>query len=251
MDITSDNYTAKPTLENRRGRTVPIPFRRRNRGLHGERSPFRVPFLPRGRIVHARSRTVTFRPRPAPPQGTVPPETDGAPVPVRAHGVVPVQAETLPVAVRREAVLLQASVGGVPPHPQEDPVRAEQHQEQPLELLPERHVDDEVDARVDGDEQVAGFDHVVERVGVEVAHVLVEALDQVDEEGEEVAREEDGHHYDQHHGQADFSALVSGEARPFSVGLAYLREAQNHARTRRLLSGGTISNVTRLNPKQF
>lgn len=58
------------------------------------------------------------------------------------------------------------------PAAQPHAAREEQLEEQPLELLTEYHVDDEVHGRVDGDQQVADLDHLVHRDAVErLGHV--------------------------------------------------------------------------------
>lgn len=76
----------------------------------------------------------------------------------------------MPVTVGYETVVV--SVRGIPAAA-EQWIVAEQHQEQPLELLAENNIDDEVDAGIDGDQQVAGLYHDRQ------VYVYVEGVDDV------------------------------------------------------------------------
>lgn len=102
---------------------------------------------------------------------------------------------------------------------------AEQYQEQSLELITEYHVDDEVNTRVNGHQQVAGVDQVGGHVGVQ-GLLQLERLYYVDDEGEQVAHEEDGHHAQEHRRQADLALLQPGEALPLLVRLQHLQQRQ-------------------------
>lgn len=84
---------------------------------------------------------------------------------------------------------MSGPVGGIPASP-EQRIVTEQYQKQSLELVTEYHIDDEVNARVNGHQQVAGVDQV-DYVEVDVQ---LEGLDDVDDEREQIAHEEHGHY---------------------------------------------------------
>lgn len=122
-------------------------------------------------------------------------------------------ARGLAVVVDRGAA--DAAVGPVPAaHPHAP--REEQLEEQPLELLAEYHVDDEVHGRVDGDQQVADFDQLVHRDAVErLGHVRYERP--------HVAQQEHDDHAQQHGGQPDLLLLQPRQPLPFPVGQSHLQ----------------------------
>lgn len=68
------------------------------------------------------------------------------------------ETHALPVAVRDEAVVVTSGFWGISAYGAEDRVRTEEEQEETLEFLAEGNVDDEIDARVDGDQEVADGD---------------------------------------------------------------------------------------------
>lgn len=113
------------------------------------------------RIIDNGSRTRSHESR-APPlidilavDGAVYPDGEAVPA---ARRVLPMQPDAVPVRARHEAVLVRHAVGRLSSCARvEYRVAAEQLEEEPLELLPEYHVDDEVDAGVDCDEEVADF----------------------------------------------------------------------------------------------
>lgn len=74
-----------------------------------------------------------------------------------------------PVAVGNDAVVVSGTLGrlAASAHAQQMPVRAEDLQEQSLELLPENHVNNEVYGRVYSNEQVAEFHQLVDGDAVE------------------------------------------------------------------------------------
>lgn len=83
-----------------------------------------------------------------------------------ARGLAVVHRPVVAVAARTAA-----AVDRMPAAQQHAP-REEQLEEQPLELLAEYHVDDEVDGRVDRDQQVADLDQLIDRYAVErLGHV--------------------------------------------------------------------------------
>lgn len=128
-----------------------------------------------------------------------------------SDGVVPV------ISVRNEAVVVGAVRRLSPGASQQvDDRGAEELDEEPAELLSESDVHDEVDGGVYGDEEVARLDQFV----VELA---VEGLDDVVDEGEEVAQEEDYDDADEHRRQADLLLLQAGEAHSLVVCLPHLR----------------------------
>lgn len=93
--------------------------------------------------------------------------------------------------------------------------REEQLEEQPFELLAEYHVDDEVHGRVDGDQQVADLDQLVDRYAVErLGHVRYERP--------HVAQQEHDDHAQQHGGQPDLLLLQPRQPLPFPVRQSHL-----------------------------
>lgn len=152
-------------------------------------------------IINARPGTRSPSPTPI----SRPVQPNRGPVPGDAGRVLAMEPEAAPVPVRNVTVVVRL-VGRVAAG-REEAMAAEQDEEQSLELLAEDDVDDEVDARVDGDEEVARLDHAVEQVAV---HVDLEGLDDVDHQGQQVALEEDHHHAEEHRGQADLAALQPG-----------------------------------------
>lgn len=94
--------------------------------------------------------------------------------------------------------------------------REEQLEEQSLELLAEYHVYDEVDGRVDGHEQVAHFDQLIDGDPVE-------RLGHVQYERRHVAQQEHHDHAEQHGGQSDLLLLQPREPLPFPVGQPHLQ----------------------------
>ena len=119
--------------------------------------------------------------------------------------------------IRHKAVFMRGPIRRLPPG-SEQRIVAEQHQEQPLELLPEDDVDDEVDARVNRDQQIAGVDQ-----DRQVPPGAV-GVDDVDHQRQQVAHEEHRHHAQEHGGQTDLAFLEPGEALPLLVGLADLEK---------------------------
>ena len=86
--------------------------------------------------------------------------------------------------------------------------------EQRLELGSEDAVDEDVDGGVDGDEQVGDLDDLVEpleRLDVD------ELLEDVADEGEDVAEEEDDHDDEEHHSQVVVLLLLVAQDRPRGV----------------------------------
>lgn len=84
----------------------------------------------------------------------------------------------------------------------EESRRAKELEEYPLELATENHVDDEVDAAVDGHEQIAHLHHPV-------WWILDEGLVNVRGQGQNIADQEHHHHAQQHRCQPDLASLVT------------------------------------------
>ena len=93
-------------------------------------------------------------------------------------------------------------------------------EEEPFEFLAEDDVDDEIDGRVDGDEQVAQLHHLHRQVDGE-------ALEQVVHQSQNVAHEEDGHHAQKHHRKADFATLQPRETLPLGVSTTHLNQTHH------------------------
>lgn len=108
------------------------------------------------------------------------------------------------------------AVGGQFPAAHPHAPREEQLEEEPLELLAENHVDDEVDGRVDRHQQIADFDQVID-------DDAVECLYHVRYERPHVAQQE--HHYDaqQHGGQSDLLLLQPRKPLSLSVSPPHLQ----------------------------
>lgn len=104
------------------------------------------------------------------------------------------------VATDATAARTSPAVGGKVPTAHPHAPRKEQLEEQPLELLTEYHVDDEVDRRVDRHQEVTDFDQMVDGDAVE-------RLNHVSYERPHVALEEHDHHAQQHGGQPDLPFL--------------------------------------------
>lgn len=162
-----------------------------------------------------RSGTPVRPPVPMRPGGAVPYRH---PVPTRPR-ILPVQPHALPISVRDETVIVSGAIWRFPAREGEDAVVAEKQQEEPLEFFPEDDIDDEVDAGIDRDEQVAGVDQLVKdrRVGNDV-----EGLHAVEHHGSEVADEEYYNHAEEHGGQANFSTLDARQALTFAVCFTHL-----------------------------
>lgn len=79
--------------------------------------------------------------------------------------------------------------------------RAKKLEKYPLELPAEDHVDDEVDAAIDGHQQIAGLHHPSRWFAEER---LVDVRDQ----RQDVADQKHDHHAQQHRRQADLSTLM-------------------------------------------
>jgi len=100
----------------------------------------------------------------------------------------------------RAAAWSSPDVSGEVPAAHPHAPREEQLEEQPLELLAKYHVDDEVDGRVDGHQQIADLDQVIDGDAVErLYHVRYERP--------HVAQQEHDHHAQQHGGQSDLLLL--------------------------------------------
>lgn len=107
------------------------------------------------------------------------------------------------------------TVGRPPTAAQPDAAWKEQLEEQSLELLAEYHVDDEVDGRIDGDQQVADLDQLVDSDAVErFGHVRYERP--------HVAQQEHDDHAQQHGGQPYLLLLQPGQSLSFPVGHPHL-----------------------------
>ena len=91
---------------------------------------------------------------------------------------------------------------------------AEDLHEERLELGSEDAVDEDVDGGVDGDEQVGDLDDLVEPLELLDADEL---LEDVADEGEDVAEEEDDHDDEQHHSQVVVLLLLVAQDRPGGV----------------------------------
>lgn len=91
-------------------------------------------------------------------------------------------------------------------------IPAENHQKRPLELPPEDAVDDEVDRRVDGHQEI-GHPHQLRQENVEV-------LDDIHQQREDVASQEDADHTQQHGGQSELAFLFPAEGPSLVVGAA-------------------------------
>jgi len=131
------------------------------------------------------------------------------------------------VATSAAAARASAAVGGEVPAAHPHAPREEQLEEQPLELLAEYHVDDEVDGRVDRHQQVADLDQLVDGDAVERLH-------HVRYERPHVAQQEHDHHAQQHGGQPDLLLLQPRQPLPLSVGPPHLqhpRRAQHRRRS--------------------
>ena len=96
------------------------------------------------------------------------------------------------------------------------PAPAEYLHEDRLELVPEDAVDEDVDGRVDGDEQVGHLDQLVEPELVVVLHGA-ELLEDVADERQDVADEEDDHDDEEHHSQVVVLLLLIAQYRPSGV----------------------------------
>lgn len=95
--------------------------------------------------------------------------------------------------------------------------REEQLEKQTLELLAKYHVDDEVNWRVDGDQEVAELDQLVHGHAVErLSHVWYECPD--------IAQQEHHHDAQQHGGQSDFFLLEPRQPLPLSVRHPHLKQ---------------------------
>lgn len=92
----------------------------------------------------------------------------------------------------------------------EQPGRAEELEEYPFELSAEDHVDDEVDAAVDGHQQIADLHHPLRRI-------RDERLVYVRDHGQNVADQEHDHHAHQHRRQADLATLMTRQLLQVSV----------------------------------
>lgn len=97
----------------------------------------------------------------------------------------------------------------------EQPGRAEELEEYPLELTAEDHVDDKVDAAVDGHQQIADLHHPLRRI-------RDERLVRVRDHGHYVADQEHDHHAHQHRRQADLAALMTRQLLQVPVRLSDL-----------------------------
>lgn len=100
----------------------------------------------------------------------------------------------------------------------EQPRRAEELEEHPLELTAVDHVDDEVDAAVDGHQQIADLHHPLRRIGDE-------RLVDVRGERQDVADQEDYHHAQQHRRQADLATLMTRQLLQVPVRFPHLQVA--------------------------
>ena len=111
---------------------------------------------------------------------------------------------------------LVADVGwAAPRHGAAGPGTTEVTQEESLELVTENAVDDEVDGRVEADEQVADARHLV--------HENVGRFEDVDHHGQDVEDEEDGDDTQQHRRQPNLALLWIGQHRSLPIGLPYLK----------------------------
>jgi len=129
------------------------------------------------------------------------------------HGRVATTTTTAPATA---AARHPAAVGGKAPAAHPHAPWEEQLEEQPLELLAEYHVDDEVDGRVDRHQQVADLDQLVDGDAVE-------SLYHVRYERPHVAQQKHDHHAQQHGGQPDLLLLQPGQPLPLSVGSPHLQ----------------------------
>lgn len=129
------------------------------------------------------------------------------------------------VAVGHDAVIVGGAIWGLAPGEggvaEEEPAfRAEVLDEEALELLAEDDVDDEVDGGVDGDEEVGGLDELVD-------DEVVEGLEDVVDEGQEVAEEEDDHDAEQHRRQPDLFLLQTGEPLSLLIRPSHLQQVSH------------------------
>lgn len=90
--------------------------------------------------------------------------------------------------------------------------RTEELEEYPLELSAEDYVDDEVDAAVDGHQQIADLHHPLRRI-------RDERLVRVRDHRQYVADQEHDHHTHQHRRQTDLTTLVTRQLLQISVRL--------------------------------
>lgn len=113
------------------------------------------------------------------------------PIP-RVRGILPSEPNAMPISTRHEAVIMRDAIRRLSASGRaEDCVRAEDLEEEPLELLPEDDVDNEVDRGVNGDQEVGDLDELAD-------NDAVESLQDVVDQSEDVADEEDGYHAKKH-----------------------------------------------------
>jgi len=132
------------------------------------------------------------------------------------------------VATSAAAARASAAIGGEVPSAHPHAPREEQLEEQPLELLAEYHVDDEVNGRVDRHQQVADLDQLVDGDAIERFH-------HVRYERPHVAQQEHDHHAQQHGGQPDLLLLQPRQPLPLSVGPPHLQHKRRGQHRRRLI----------------
>lgn len=75
--------------------------------------------------------------------------------------VLTIQPNTLPIPVRYKAIIMRRPIGRLPPTT-EKAITTKQNQKEPFELLAKYDVDNEVDAGIDGNQEVAGVDDLVD-----------------------------------------------------------------------------------------
>lgn len=151
-----------------------------------------------------------------------------------ARGLAIVHCRMATTAIR--AARAAPAVGGQVPAAHPHAPREEQLEKEPLELLAEYHVDDEVDGRVDRHQQIADLDQMIDGDAVErLYHVRYERP--------HVAQQE--HHYDaqQHGGQPNLLLLQSRKPLSLSVSPPHLQHPRRSQHRSRSISYYSIINT--------
>ena len=102
---------------------------------------------------------------------------------------------------------------------------AEELQEQPPELLSENAVDDEIDGRVDGDEEIVEDG--------ELRDVNLADFQHTHNKGQHIAEKEDNHNHQQHHRQPQLLLLPSTQMLPLVVRQTNLPKNYNFRQIKR------------------